>query len=479
MWVKNLIIKFREEYQKLSEEEQKRVSNLDDLRIPCQVDIIWLENRQFKIDFQIIIFTHFKDLKDLEITSNNPVDSQKTIETLEQILEEEKWSKRKLPEDEPYLVAEGEKNYSTLLEDVFIQAIQMFRNFISNSLLAKHTDLPIMVGKWRITKEAFCWFYIGKIQKIEVDEIVKGIIQDVKRPIKTEKPKEEKGAIKGYGTYFYPPLWIGEIPKQSFKDKILRQPMIRYSGKAFNTTYKEKIITVDKDGLIAIGEENRETAVEMLNEIMATALLLGLPTFITRELEIGEVKIDSESLKITGSQMPLISMRTKLTQERWQTFSPTFIPLERKIISKDELIEIIQHAERITRNEGIRNFLNFILESYSHFSNSEYSQSFIMSWIIVEKKLSTLWDQLMESQGIKGRRKNKLKNPASWTMDHILETLNFAGKLKEDDYKLLMELKSIRNHIVHKGKKISKPDAEKCLNQSFSVIREMINGKVK
>lgn len=73
IWFRQLIANFREEASKLTPDERVRITNLDDLSSPYQVDIFWFQNEQFKIDFQLIIYQHFQNRADLEINTHGPM----------------------------------------------------------------------------------------------------------------------------------------------------------------------------------------------------------------------------------------------------------------------------------------------------------------------------------------------------------------------------------------------------------------------
>ena len=114
-----------------------------------------------------------------------------------------------------------------------------------------------------------------------------------------------------------------------------------------------------------------------------------------------------------------------------------------------------------------KNDLIFILEAFTFFENTEFKQSYIMSWAVIENFIETKWDEFIQEKKIESDRKNKLKNPSSWSTDYILEALNFAGKIKDREYELLMKLKKKRNGIIHKGVNVSKKEAKECLDLAF------------
>lgn len=470
-WINELIIGFREEYQKLSEDEQTKVSNLDDLSYPCQVEVVWLKHSRFKLDFQLIIFMHFDDRKDLEIIIHDPIELHQAIETLELTSKNPKWN-RELPEGEPF-ISEGEKKYSTLIEGQLIHALQMCKNHITNSVFSKQDESFIGPKQW-ITKDSFSWFIRGDIRKKDPKEIVAKTIEDAKRGAKSKLQSSSKPErIKGYGTFFYPPIKVGEIPKQTFRERVLESPLRGYSEKAFDTEYNRHKVIVNRDGFIAVAIDDKRTATQVLNLIMATSLLRGIPTFAIRENEVGSVEIDPKNLNISGSTMSFVSLRTVIGQERWQHLPP-IIPTKRAV-TEEELEVVVNLSESVASNEKITNSLLFFLEAFTYLQNSEYTQSFIMSWMLIERYLSDCWDSFLDKLDIRGNRRDKLKSTLLWkSADRILEVLSLSGKLAKEDYKLLMKLKQKRNDIIHRGEKASEEEAQKSFNFCINLLGKMM-----
>lgn len=472
-WINELISGFREEYQKLSEDEQTKVSNLDDLSYPCQVEVVWLKHSRFKLDFQLIIFTHFEDKEDLEIVIHNPIELYQAIETLEGKSKNPKWD-RKLPEEEHFVIIGGEKKYSTLIEDLFIRALQECKNYITSCVFSKRDKSTNIKWKHLIADRAFLWFVIGDIQREEPKEIIEKIIEEAKRNAKSKsQPSPKPERIKGYGTFFYPPIKVGELPKQTFRERVLESPLRGYSEKAFDTEYNRHKVIVNRDGFIAVAIDDKRTATQVLNLIMATFLLHGIPTFAIRENEVGSVEIDPKNLNISGSTMSFVSLRTVIGQERWQHLPP-IIPTKRAI-TEEELKVVVKLSESVASNEKITNSLLFFLEAFTYLQNSEYTQSFIMSWMLIERYLSDCWDSFLDKLEIRGDRRDKLKSTLLWkSADRILEVLSLSDKLAKEDYKLLMKLKQKRNDIIHRGKKASEEEAQKSFNFCINLLGKMM-----
>ena len=144
-------------------------------------------------------------------------------------------------------------------------------------------------------------------------------------------------------------------------------------------------------------------------------------------------------------------------------------------ISKEKLAEIISKAEAVFKRSDITEQVLFYLEASTHFAESEYTQSFTMSWIIIEKYLSGQWENFLRGKSIGGKRKDKLTNSTLWSIDYVIQTLAINGVIEDNEYRLLMDLKTKRNNFIHNGQKITKDDAENCLRIAESVVRQSVN----
>ena len=477
-WFRQLITNFREEVSKLTPDERTRISNLDDLSPPCQVDVFWFQNERFKMDFQLIIFQHFKDRLDLEICIHGPIPFYKAVDELERISSYEKWS-QELASDERYLIEDGDRTLRRILEGEFLSALEDLRRY-TLSIAFNESIKPVTIGqKLYVTKEAFAWFVWGNIclekpEEIINDIVVKGIAKAPKPVPKQDTDKRvPKSDLKAYGTYFYPPIWIGEIPKRSFKEKAQRQSFPK-PREHFTTKYKGFLTIIQQDGLLAIVNESKIEALDMLNEIMGVALVLGLSCYAIREPEVGEIKIDSDTLAVKGSTMSLVSDRTRQVNQFGEPSYMSMMMPTTFLLSKGDIVEILNRAGEITRDVETKKSLLFLLESYTHLQASEYPQCFVMGWTVVERYIASMWDEFLKDKSITGKRRQKLRQGMLWTTDDIVESLSLAGAIDTQSYTSLMSLKDKRNKILHRGETATKEDAEECFKVALELVQHSV-----
>ena len=480
-WIKKLVIEFRKQYDLLSPDEQKKnISNLDNFSFPCQINVIWCQF--YDINLQIMIITKWEDREDLEINIYGPIESKDIIEILENILEEKKWN-RSFDKDERCSLAKGENKYSTRLKGIFINSFTNFKRDISLKAFKGYKEKPFVPGKGYFAKDAFYWICQGKMQDSDITQIINEIFEDIKKDKKTliRKITEKENRIKGYGAYFFPPIWVEDEPEISLEDVITERPLIDYYTKpAYQTELNNRILLFHKDGLIIIGGEDKNKALEYLNLILSIACLYNYPSFAITENEIGELDINLDNLKINGPTMSLASIRNLACQERYYKYSslPIVNPYTRKIIPLNTLKNIIDLSIKLITNskEEMMNYLRNFLGGYTLFCNAEYSQSFIINWVILEKRIIQLRNRLFDRKSnITSDRRSKLKNSNYWNADNLIEVLNFTGFINDTLYKKFIKLKKIRNKFAHDGKSVTEEQAKDCLIFSYNILNKMLD----
>ena len=480
-WIKKLVIEFRNQYDLLSPDEQKRnISRLDDFSLPCQINTIWCQFHD--INLQIIIVTKWEDREDLEINVYGPIESKDIIKKLENILEEEKWN-RSFDKDERYSLAKGKNKYSTILKGIFINSFTNYKRDISLKAFKGYKEKPFVPNKGYFAKDAFYWICQGKMQDSDITQIINEIFKDIKKNKKTliRKITKKENRIKGYGAYFFPPIWIEDEPEISLEDVITERPLTDYYTKsAYQTKLNNRILLFHKDGLIIIGDEDKNEALKYLNLVLSIACLYNYPSFVITENELGELDINLDNLKINGPTMSLASIRNLAYQERYYKYSslPIVNPYIREIMPLKTLKSIIDLSNKFIANskEKIINYLRNFLEGYTLFCNAEYSQSFIINWVILEKRIIQLRDRLIDGKNnIDNYRRKKLKDPNYWNSDNIIEVLNFTECIDDFEYEKYMKSKKIRNSVAHHGILVTEEQAKDCLIFSYNILNKMLD----
>jgi len=468
-WLRDFVGEFRIQYSSLTSDEQPFVQKLDNFSKPCQIDVIWSRPP----DVQNLIVTTFEDRPDLEIYVNGPFPTYEAVERLESILQESRWN-RPVPQHDVKNTFTEDKTFRDIVDRCFVDIVRGMRVLPYQKPFAK-----VSTGsKMLLTNQAFFWTIQGDLSNLKSFELAREIIDGAKTQARAPKsvPRNitipDPKMVQACGSFIFPPVWIGSEPKPSFRERALGG-FVRFPPKAFEGSYKDRMIVATDDGFIAISEADREKATALLNEIMAVRLLEGKATFSFREQEVEGATIDPDTKEIRSMGVPSLSIRATLIEERW---NPARLPVyvRRDVISLDDFKAWISRAEMVTQNVDIADSLRFLLEAYTHFQDSRYKESFVLSWVVVEKHLYSLWKRLLKEEGLPRPRRDKLGNTNYWTVDFVIESLSLLKQISSAQYGKLISMKGLRNDIIHEGETVSKEQAQQVLEEATRIVTDTI-----
>lgn len=453
-WVTDLISRFREETEKLAPGEQSTTPRiLEDFSEPCQFLVIWAKEPEF----QIVLITHLTQLEDKHIEIYGPMENAKLVEFIE---------KEVLKSQIIELIGRE------CIEDFFASKLRSIQRFY-NPLYGP--PKPSIGERTRRKCKDQCiigWLVIGNLLDFDSTQIAsryaKAVLSAAHPPYQPPlREEKEKLILEGFGTYIYPPIWVGKIPEpKSFKEKIAGQPFWISQKKVIIDAYKNCPIVVTRDGYIAIGEKDKWKAQELLNEIMSTLLLRGIVAQAVREIDLGEATFTETGAGIGWSP---ISPRALLFYEKFLTRP---ISVEKTVVNEDRIRKTIKLAELLTSDDRVKTLLLLYLEAHTYYMNTEYKQALMMGWIILEDfYIKDLWSSEILKVTSNEKRLSKL---GSWNIDQRLEALNLSYALSTEEYNLLMEIKDARNNVVHEGKIPQKEIVQKCLELAFKVVKNYI-----
>jgi hypothetical protein len=438
-YLTELIKRFREKAKTLPVETQVMLpKTLVDFSSPCQILVIWAKEPEF----QIIIITHLRELGDEHIEIHGPIENSSLLDYIEnQVLSLDIINR--LGRD--------------TVEDFIAWSIQRLQGHYGPLSSPRPSESKILVQ----TKlnfygpHAVGWLVLGNLLRCDVSELIDGCFRDLttKTPLSAPLP-EEKVILEGFGTYIRPPVWIGKVPRFKEKVWILSSDFPWFlSERVIVDVYKGVPFIALRDGYIAIGVKERSKALELLNEIAAALLLLGIPVYTIREAAVGGALF-----------MEKIALRSPIDPHRSLIFRP--------VVDERKLKDALKLAELITTNEKVKTFILLFHEAFSHFKGSEYKQALIMSWAILEEYIDDLLiSSLPKITSDKNRLNKILKN---WNVDQKLEVLDISNVIPSDEYNLLMKIKRARNKLVHEGKKPEKELVEKSLEIAENYVRELL-----
>ena len=470
-WWLDYISNFRVEYEKLPLSEQKGITNSNNFLKPCQIEVFWVTDP----DYQIIIQSNFSDRLDKEIIINGPYKPYEFQPKTITILGEERWS-RSMAHDSPHPFEHD------TLGKMMATAIYRFVEMIKQSIfqIPQHDNKMLMgisVG------DTWTSMYAGNIG--DTDHVQKGkmVIQEIKQNIKLkqknqplfQRPKRSN-TYTGFGIHFFPPILLGEEPKPSIMTLVYNtSPYVwTYNNKAFDMKIKQHQIIVNNDGFIFVEIENKEQALKLLNLIMACGAFYNFRLHAVREHELVLADYDKQNLTLSSMQWESETRRAFLLDR----FNSKNTHLVRTTTKPDTIREILLNTEKLLEHEKLAADMRLFNEGLTHFQNSEFAQSFIMSWSVIERHYSDIWNTLLSSKNIDHERFSKLINPNQWTIDSVLEFLSLQEEIDETSYDLLMDLKKKRNKFYHNGKQIIKGDAERCIKHAMGLLTKKIKRQI-
>jgi len=451
-WLKQIITKFRDKYKALDTSLQKQINSLENLSAPIQVEILWV----FKDEknFQLLVFTHDNELEDLYIKIHGPYSITEEITDIKNFIYQDRFK----------------GSISRVLEDEFLNATKVIEKF-------RETDIPGEVSLGQKGQAGFLWIWYGLSQESDENIIINNIFRDKSgefaeiRAHSKQFMDDIKNSIDSFGVCIYPPIWIGEVPKVLLEDKLkgvgfqLLQNFIKIE---FNQLYKNRILIITNDGYIAIGEPKRELAVNFFNEILSIILFNNKGVFSVKEFDITRTYIHKERKELiqpgfTGRSIEIFRRRIKPVSRDFKR--------NRLIFTKEEFSSILSRSEKITQDEKNSLLLRILLDSFTHLRNGEYSQSFILSWTIIEQFIEFQFEKLTTDRKLTRKRKKKLSRQ---TIDNKLEILNFSNFLADKYYSEIMELKKLRNKFMHRLVVIIKEDAKRSFYLSKALIQNLL-----
>lgn len=475
-WLKNLILRYRENYQDLTGKTKEQKPSIINFLPPCQIEAVWIENKSLQASLQVLIITHWEDYEDLKIQVNGPIDPTEAFDYLEEFMKKEEW------EYKDPKIQQNESDLKILLKKRFIFDLKNFRDRFSARIFSNNVPTSLIVSQSLLSIRAFCWTYFGQIQERTVEEFLTEhfglgkdkIFVDLKSLQTSQKKKVQ---LDGFCTLFYPYLWVENIPELTIRESVFNEPNYQNLEKVLETQYKGQIVIVMNDGLIGIVHQDKETARKLLNEILGAALLLGHQAFIVRKFEMGKIKIDANTHNLKSATAMMGTLRANIFEPLRSKYISSSSPLIKShFISASDIGAVIKYAEKITKDKFISDNLKFLLEARSLLYTDDYSQSFHMSWIIIEKYLDQEWEDFIQKLDSNRKRRDFLQNKVFWGAASRIEVLNFCGLISNDNYKIFTKLRNIRNDIIHAKKEIActKENSKDCLKFSRNLLLSRI-----
>ena len=460
---------FREEFQKLTSDEQKHEQMINSLRMPCQIHILSSPSKKF----HQLLKTHFPQLKD-KVIKIIQLSNDTFIDQLEDFQKDPMWLNidQETPDGEMF-----PGNPSQYVQQILVNLGKMIRNKADLVTSSYYNGIGGMMLQ---NNEIAVWDLYGDLNDIGFKENGKRITQEYKSAFAQmqkekmfQKPVQITESVpntkSGFGTYCYPPLLIGDFDP-SLRDQITNREREILNENVIESKFSDIQILINKDGIISLETKERTVAEKILNTIMGVALILGLPLYGVKPSEIANVTIDKSTNRISASSWKESTLRMKMFGFTHR-FSPIRELSHRMHISIKDMELVLKKASTLWQSQEHANMLKLLLGSFTHLDNHEFSQSFIMSWMIIERYLYDLWNSKIKGAGVTNRITEDLNR---WDVYRVLEILHIDKVIPEDDYVDARQLHSLRNDLIHFGYEVTEKQSEECYDMAFQIITDKI-----
>ncbi|MGV8150231.1 MAG: hypothetical protein ACP5NV_00710 [Candidatus Woesearchaeota archaeon] len=463
-WFSEFIDKYRDEYSKLDRLDAD-APNHRDFTSPCQVYIFRVI--KFAYEQQLIIIWHQNTRPDKQIVVYGPFQDNDLLKELDIIAETEPWNEltNSTDSDNKYLA------YADMLS-MWIRPIHT--NFDNQTNKEMRVYRGFGVRGSIIAERVWSELYVGNIANENILNVVQDVIKDVKQSVEPTIPHQQRETpeelLLARGAYFYPSIFIGKKPKPTFSQKNFNGQFIKIE-QVIKMNFCGRELTINNKGLIAIICPKNE-AIKIFNTIFGVySLLKDKFFFAIRENELLDIQVDKKTSIQMSTSWKITTPRNK---ENLSMLTPA-TDLSRLEVSVNEIKEVLKKSEIVLKNETLSDLVCFLLESVTDYTNSQYSQAFIMAWYVLEKEMFEQWRSLIKDKKIIGGRREKLHSTNNWTIYHAVETLNLIGKISDEKFKQIDKLRIKRNNLVHRGKSIDKETCEELIR----VISQLIKDKLE
>jgi len=466
--ISEMIDIFREEFEKLTPEEKTQKQRINSLDSPCQIFIISAPTKTS----HILIKTHLEEMPDKSINLVT-LSSTNFIDELEEIYKKiapfEKY-------DDDY---DQLKIHSEVGSSVKNSLVDFGKDIIRGTdSMGKYTGIG---GSILHNPKLAIWDIHGELDAIDFVEYGKKLPSEYKSQYQQqekEKRKEKPEQIKeitpnqksGFGVYCYPPVLIGEF-EPSIRDRIENKEHAILSENIILSEFDGIDLVITKEGLLGLQTSSKKTADSIFHVIMGTALLSNLSLHAHKISELAELSFDVNTKKISRSSWTLSSLRNQQFSSlgRFDPYPKTIVRLK---ISIDDMESIIQKAKEIWKEEVNLENLKLILGANTYLSNDDFSQSFILSWTILEKNVYDLWEKKLNKSQISNTR---IKSMSEWEIHRITEILHLDRTLSDDDYHEIVYLRGLRNGLFHEGQGVTLKQSTRCFEMAYEIVSKQFN----
>lgn len=476
-WFELLVKKFRKEKAKLDPELRDYISNLQDLSYPLQINGLWVRDDD-QNDLFLLFFFHDLDKDDYSITINGPFSINS---------DEEKIMNYFLQSEYLQQIHSGAKEKLCIVyEKLLIDNLKKIKTI--------NQEGRIHSGIFNENKENFFWMIYGipendYIDKL-MDEMINGIAVNLSfiknLPHQEDLLKAKGKRIPAIGGFLYPLIWVGDLPclqeKERYKPPILQ----KFINPTIITKYKDRRLFITNDGFFALGYDentsditkfptNKELhdSLKLLNGLLGVFLISGINVHSFDRQRLGSPLYFKKTLELIES-FPAKALSEEIHKKRLEPFIESELLKERQVIPTDRITNLIKEASYLTSENILGEIPSTLLQSYTHIYNLGYSQSFLLSWAIIEQYLGFLWEKNIKEREIRGERRKILLSNRDYPASVKSQILEMVGFLDLNELENVNKARKFRNAFIHNLKSISFVDAKFCFDLCQNFLKKWI-----
>ena len=485
--LKNYLIKiiddFRKEYNALDDVERKYIASDTIYSVPSQIEIFWVSEPS---EFQLFVLCHDPNRLDKEIIINGSYNATQIAEKVIKIMDEPRWRKKAPYTEYSWTLSSDAGDKEHKYSDEFAGHFFHFLNVIQQT--SSQSFPPGLITSQGMGETDYCGIFKGNLAELPPSEIdQKSFIEYAKQhavsvknglipgDVQSKTVEKEIDLRKFFGSYYSPGARIGNNVELSFKEKIYGPNIFEYPKYEYEFTFNGRMGFYDRYGLVLIESENEADAIKIINTIFGISILYGIEAFSVRKSDILKTEIP---LDYMPSGKPFGSYSRKISEITGHV-PKLFEGLKKTQITHEKMQKIVKISEKIFLNEKLNESLLFLLESNTHLKNSEFSQAYIFSWLIVEQYISKKFNALLSEKKEIQAKIGKNKDPDKVVISLKLAMLHSNEKLNDSDHSFLTAYKKKRNDFVHSGKTITESDAENLFKFAFKIIQNEISTEIE
>lgn len=476
-WYLALIKQFREAVEVEDSKVREGIPANYNFLSPFQVEVFWFRNPEF----QILIYSNFSQRPDLAIHVWGPVPAALANVVIANALKQDRWMGQFDGTISWGPFGQQKRPTQQVKEDFF--------NFFAGAVGQGTMQAAISTGGPRfawgqvLPSGSFAWVYLGNIADSDPSIIIRQILDGAKgrpqtskpSPAVAESPAQVPPVLNVALAFFFPPIAVGEIPRPaSYTEFASKSYLSGYGQTVFDGKLGEHRVTIRRDGLVTLACENREEARGLLNLLFGVARLHGVPMQALRESELGKGRVTPDSFEFRGVEYRLVSDRTRLFQD----FPPFHVsqPHDRIAVSTELLSRLVDQTNGLAPDTDTADDVRLLLEASTYLDGSQPAQSFILSWLVIERFLARKWEEFLRKYppGAPHKGEAEADELDWWDADAILRAMRFSGELDHARYGMLMALKKKRNGFIHENRVIGSRDAARAFQLALELLKPVL-----